>query len=42
MTTAEKVDLVASVWEPHGLAPVELPKSTWYYHQRHKVPYAEK
>jgi transposase InsO family protein len=46
MTTTEKVARVAAVWEDYGLAPalaaVELPKSTWYYHQRHKVPYAEK
>lgn len=46
MTTAEKVALVAEVWETHGLAPalaaVELPRSTWYYHQRHSVSYAEK
>ena len=46
MTAEEKVELVASVWETHGLAPalaaVELPKSTWYYHRRHKVSYAEK
>jgi transposase InsO family protein len=46
MTTEEKVELVGSVWERYGLAPalavVELPKSTWYYHQKHKVSYAEK
>jgi len=46
MTTEEKVALVASVWETHGLAPalaaVELPKSTWYYHRRHNVSYADK
>jgi len=46
MSTAEKVDLVATAWETHGLAPalvaVELPKSTWYYHQQHKVSYEEK
>jgi len=46
MTTEEKVGLMASVWETHGLAPalaaVELPKSTWYYHRRHKVSYEEK
>lgn len=46
MTTEERVELVASVWETHGLAPalaaVELPKSTWYYHRRHKVSYEEK
>lgn len=46
MTTAEKVALVATVRERHGLAAalaaVELPKATWYYHQREKVTYAEK
>lgn len=46
MSTEEKVELVASVREEHGLAPalaaVELPKSTWYYHRRHKVSYEEK
>ena len=46
MTTEEKVELVASVWETHGLEPalaaVELSKSTWYYHRRHKVSYEEK
>lgn len=38
--------LVERVWEEHGLAPalaaVELPKSTWYYHQRQKVGYEAK
>ena len=37
---------VASVHESSGLAlaltAVELPKSTWYYHQRQKVSYEEK
>lgn len=46
MTTEQKVDLVASVWEEHGLAAalsaVELPRSTWYYHRQQKVPYEEK
>jgi putative transposase len=46
MTTKEKVELVASVWETYGLAPalavVELPKSTWYYHQKHRISYEEK
>jgi len=46
MTTEEKVELVALVWETHGLesalAAVELSKSTWYYHRRHKVSYEEK
>jgi len=34
MSTAEKVELVASVWETYGLAPaiaaVELPKSRYH------------
>ena len=46
MSTDEKVELVASVWESHGLAPalaaVELPKSTWYYHRNQKVSYTDK
>jgi putative transposase len=46
MTTTQKVELVAAVWETYGLTPalaaVELPKATWYYHQRHQVSYAEK
>jgi putative transposase len=46
MTTGQKVELVASVQETYGLAPalaaVELAKSTWYYHQRDQVSYAEK
>lgn len=46
MTTEQKVALVKSVWETHGLAPalaaVELPKATWYYHRNQKVAYEEK
>jgi putative transposase len=46
MTTEEKVAAVEAVWETYGLAPalaaVELPKSTWYYHQNEKVSYDEK
>lgn len=46
MTTVQKVELVTSVQETYGLAPalaaLDLPKSTWYYHQREKVTYAEK
>lgn len=45
MTSEQKVELVAETREAFGLAPalaaVELPKSTWYYHQE-KVSYAEK
>lgn len=46
MTTAEKVALVEDVHGTHGLNPVlstlDLPKSTWYYHQNQKVSYQEK
>lgn len=46
MTTEQKVALVEDVWETYGLRPglraVGLPKSTWYYHQKHKVDYEEK
>jgi putative transposase len=46
MTTEEKASLVEGVWESYGLAPalaaVELPKSTWYYHQNEKVSYEQK
>jgi len=46
MTTEQKVALVEGVWETYGLKPalqaVGLPKSTWYYHQKHKVDYEEK
>ncbi len=46
MSTAQKVDLVASVQEDvslnRALTVLELAKSTWYYHQRHKVDYRAK
>jgi putative transposase len=46
MTTEQKVDLVNDTWEEYGLMPaleaVELPKSSWYYHRKEKVSYAEK
>jgi len=46
MTTEEKVALVESVWETFrlgsALAAVDLPKSTWYYQQKHSVSYEEK
>lgn len=46
MSTKRKVELVASVRDEHDLKPalaaVDLPKSTWYYHQNEKVPYEEK
>jgi len=46
MTTGQKVALVESVKDAYGLnfalATVDLPKSTWHYHQKHKVDYEEK
>ena len=46
MTTEQKVVLVESVWETHGLGPaltaVDLSKSTWYYHRNQKVAYEDK
>ena len=46
MTTGQKVALVESVKGTYGLnlalATVDLPKSTWHYHQKHKVDYEEK
>ena len=46
MSSTEKVNRVASVRAEYNLttalAAVELPKSTWYYHQNQKVFYAGK
>ena len=46
MTLEQKVTLVETVKDTHGLnltlAAIDLPKSTWYYHQKHKVAYEEK
>lgn len=46
MTTEQKVALVETAWETHGLnrtlAAVDLPKSTWYYHRQQKVDYEAK
>jgi hypothetical protein len=46
MTTEQKVELVTAVQEAYGLGPalqaLELPRSTWYYHQKEKVSYATK
>jgi putative transposase len=46
MTSERKVALVEEAKDTHGLnlalATVDLPKSTWYYHQKHKVAYEEK
>ena len=46
MTPQQKVVLVESVKDTYGLnvalTTVGLPKSTWYYHKKHKVDYEEK
>jgi putative transposase len=46
MTPEQKVALVQAVKDRHGLnctlAAMDLPKSTWYYHQNDKVDYEEK
>jgi len=46
MTSEQKIALVETVKDTYGLnlalAVVDLPKSTWYYHQKHKVAYEEK
>lgn len=46
MTPQQKVVLVESVKDRYGLnvalTTVGLPKSTWYYHEKHKVDYEEK
>jgi transposase InsO family protein len=46
MTTERKVTLVEEARETYGLKvalkAVDLPKSTWYYHQKHQVTYEER
>ena len=46
MTSEQKVALVEEAKDTHGLnlalEAVGLSKSTWYYHQKHKVAYEEK
>jgi putative transposase len=46
MSTEEKVSLICQAKSEHGLssalAALRLPRSTWYYHRNHRVPYAEK
>lgn len=46
MSNARKVALAREAQGLHGLAPVlaslELPRSTWYYHQRQRVSYSQK
>lgn len=46
MSTEEKVSLARQVQDEHGLssalAALQLPSSTWYYHQNQRVFYTEK
>ena len=46
MTSEQKVALVEEAKDTYGLnltlATVDLPRSTWYYHHKHKVAYEEK
>lgn len=46
MSTTDKVTLAETAKESYGLpsvlAALELPRSTWYYHQKHVKPYTEK
>lgn len=46
MTTEDKVKLASQARHDFGLptvlAALELPRSTWYYHQREKVSYTDK
>lgn len=46
LRTEDKVELVENDWKDHGLnitlKAIELPKSTWYYHQKEKVEYSQK
>lgn len=46
MSSDQKVALARVAQGSHGLAPVlaclQLPRSTWYYHQRQRVSYGEK
>ena len=46
MTAEQKVTLVETAKDTYGLnltlAAIDLPKSTWYYHQKHKVAYEDK
>jgi putative transposase len=46
MNTEEKVSLAYQAQDEHGLSSVlaalQLPRSTWYYHQNQRVTYTEK
>ena len=46
MSTEKKVELISSVKDEYGLAPalraLDLPRATWYYHEKQKIPYQQK
>jgi putative transposase len=46
MTLEQKITLVETAKDTYGLnlalAAIDLPKSTWYYHKKHKMAYEDK
>jgi transposase InsO family protein len=46
MSAEKKVELISSVKDEYGLAPalraLDLPRATWYYHEKQKIPYEQK
>ena len=46
MSAEKKVELISSVKDEYGLAPalraLDLPRTTWYYHENQKISYEEK
>jgi putative transposase len=46
MSTEKKIELISSVKDEYGLAPalraLELPRATWYYNEKQRIPYEEK
>ena len=46
MSAEKKLELILSVKDEYGLAPalraLDLPRATWYYHEKQKIPYEEK
>ena len=46
MSAEKKVELILSVKDEYGVAPalrvLDLPRSTWHYHEKQKIPYEQK
>jgi putative transposase len=46
MSTQKKIELISSVKDEYGLAPalraLDLPRATWYYNEKQRIPYEEK